>query len=283
VGNFFPTNPLFVEWAATISAGSRGLFLTVDGWQQLARFLLLGAPAAVLCWLVIMSNALRRRPEAVWCAAGIVAIGTVWYESVTYTGGGLFYSMRVLSPAFALGAVFGGCALARGDETPARTNVRNFGLGVLLIATLPMTLTLPHNAFKLSPVDWPRAGQGFVDERRRADQELSQHLQRLPDHGRILTECVSLPRALLSAGIAAVPVWSPEVAWLFDRRIDPGEIARRWRESGIRYFVMTRSPAQLELLARRAAWTSPNFVIKRTWQSDGYVVFDVTAPPLPHQ
>ncbi|MDB6128629.1 MAG: Dolichyl-phosphate-mannose-protein mannosyltransferase [Verrucomicrobia bacterium] len=279
-GGLFPTNALFVEWAASIASGSRGIFATSDAWWQLVRYLLLCAPAAILCWLAVSVQAFRRQPEALWCAAGILLIGALWFTSVPYTGGGLFYSLRVLSPAFALGAVFGGVSLANSNSSSRQRAALNLGILILVVATLPMTLTLPHNAYHLAPREWPKVGRLFVDDRRDADAEVAKQLVALPNHERILSECVSLPRALQSSGITVVPMWSPEVSWLFDSKVPPADVARRWRESGLRYVVMTRSPRQLELLTRRAAWVAPYFAITRIWQSGGYVIFEVQATDL---
>ena len=273
-GGVFPVNPLFVDWAASISSGSRHLLSQPADWAELARYFLLCAPAALPCWLAIGWPAASRPPAARLSAAGVLLTVGIWYASLPYTGGGLFYSLRVLSPAFALGAIFGGQALgSRGGRTV------DILLGALLVVTLPVSLTLPHNPFHLSPAEWPDAGQRFVDARRHADADLSRQLQSMPGHTRILSECVSLPRSLAAAGITVVPMWSPEVAWLFDRRLAPAEVARHWQQSGLRYVVMTRSPAQLELLSRRAVWLAPFFAVQRAWQSDGYVVLAVTAAP----
>jgi hypothetical protein len=194
--------------------------------------------------------------------------------------GGLFYSLRVLSPAFALGAAFGGFALSALRVSLGMRRAWDLGLIALVLVTLPSTLTLPQNPSHLSPKDWLAAGNWFVDGSRRTDAELSRQLATMPDHDRILSECVSLPRSLAPAGIAVVPLWSPEVAWLFDRHLPPAEVARHWHHSGLHYVVMTRSPAQLEFLARRAMWVEPFFKVRKAWQSDAYIVLEVSTPGL---
>lgn len=278
-GGLFPINALFVDWAASISSGSRRLLATPAAWREIARYLLLCAPAAALCWLAIFYQSLRRRPEALACAAASLLTAGLWYASVPYTGGGLFYSLRVLSPAFALGAIFGGWTLATLEVGPRLRKTCDFALAALVLFTLPVSLTLPHDPYRLSPVAWPNAGRWFTDERIQADATVARQLAKLPDHRRILSECVSLPRSLAPAGITVVPMWSPEVAWLFDRSLPAAEVARRWQQSGLHYIVMTRSPVQLELLARRAVWLAPFFSVKRAWHSDGYVMFEVNASP----
>ena len=279
-GGLFPVHPFFVDWAASISSDSPRIFSTLAGWLALTRYLLLFAPAAVIGWLAVTVQVFRRQPGALWCGLCIAVPAALWFASVRYTGGGLFYSLRVLSPAFALGAAFGGFALSTPLFSPGLRRALDLGLIALLLVTLPTTLTLPQNPYHLSPKDWPAAGNWFVEGSRRTDAELSRQLATMPDHDRILSECVSLPRSLAPAGITVVPLWSPEVAWLFDHHLPPAEVARHWRQSGLHYVVMTRSPAQLEFLARRAVWVEPFFKVKKAWQSDAYIVLEVTTPDL---
>jgi hypothetical protein len=280
VRGLFPTNELFVIWAGKISEGSAHLFATRDGWFQLGRYLLLGAPLAALGIFFLAANLVRRDPRARWCGAVTLALIFLWYQSLAYTGGGLFYSMRLLSPVFALGALWVGRVMV---PVTKGGRLADGLIVVAVLATLPLTLTFPQNAYHLPISEWTDAGRKFVVERRLADAEVLDVLRNRPGHERILTECVSLPRALAPAGMTAIPFWSPEVSWLFDRQLSPGEVAAKWRASGFRFVVMTRSPAQLELLARKAVWLSPHFSIRRVWQSDGYVILEVTAPMLAHQ
>ncbi|MBS0662760.1 MAG: hypothetical protein JSR48_05810 [Verrucomicrobia bacterium] len=279
LGSLFALNGFFVDWSETISLGSHRLLFTPAAWQDLGRYLLLGAPLAILGWLALLVQLRRPTLEGLGCLLGIGLTFGLWYASVPYTGGGLFYSLRVLSPALLLSAAYGAHALTGARFRESAGRLADAGLVIVTAFTLPVTLTLPHHPFKLSPVDWPDAGMRFVDDQRQADAEVEHHLAKLPEHGRILSECVSLPRALASADITVVPLWSPEVQWLYDRGLPPAEVASRWRATGIRYVVLTRSPKQLEFFARRAVWVEPWFHIHREWQSDRYVVLEVTVTP----
>ena len=281
LGGIVPVNPVFVAWSASLSAGTRAAFATRVGWNEIVSSLVLCAPAAVFCWLAVAVHAARGLREARWCAMGIGVAAALWFLSVPYTGGGLFYSLRVLSPAFALGAAFGGYALYAAARAPLSRVMVNGVLAGLLLVTLPATLTLPKNPYRVSPHEWPGLGRQFVAGSRQADAALSRYLQSQPGHARILSEGVSLPRSLAAAEITVVPPWSPEVAWLFDRSLKPAEVARRWRQSGLHYVVMTRAPAQLELLLRLARWRAPFFSVRKIWESDAYVVFGVATPPPP--
>ncbi|MDB6092955.1 MAG: Dolichyl-phosphate-mannose-protein mannosyltransferase [Verrucomicrobia bacterium] len=273
----FTINRIFVDWAGSISSASGAIFTTAGGWLSLGRYLLLCAPAAVLCWLPVIAGMVRGRVAAVVCFVAIAPVAMLWFASVPYTGGGLFYSLRVLSPAFAIGAVFGGVTVAGlGFKS---SQVSSAVLAIAVFTALPVTLTLPHNPFHLAPHEWPNAGQRYKVGGSALDAELAQHLKTLPDHTRILSECVSLPHSFQREDIAVVPMWSPEVAWLFDASLPPQFVAQQWKNSGLRYVVMTRSPAQLALLSRRAVWVKPFFSVQQVWRSAGYIIFEVHAEP----
>jgi|GEM_PF-741370 len=277
----FPVNPIFIAWSESISAGTKAAFATLAGWEEIAFSLALCAPVAIFFWLALGVHAARGLREARWCAGCVGTAAVLWFASVPYTGGGVFYSLRVLSPALALGAAFGGYALYAATRTPLHRGLVHGALACLLLATLPATLTLPRNPYRVSPREWPGLGREYVDRSRAADAELASYLQTLPMHRRILSECVSLPRSLAPARITVVPMWSPEVAWLFDSKLKPLEVARDWHRSGLHYVVMTRAPAQFELLMHLARWKAPFFTVKRIWESNAYLVLEVATAPLP--
>eukprot|EP01035_Chromulina_nebulosa_P000025 gene25-47_t len=155
--------------------------------------------------------------------------------TVPFTAGGLFYSLRVLAPAFALACAFGGYAILAAS-TPAR-RIADVALALALLATLPHTLTLPENAYRSSPREWPDAARRFEVLGSRAETDLVAALRALPSRGpaHLLTDFAGLPHALRDTDLVTVPLWSPEVAWLFDASLPTAEIVRRWRASGLRY------------------------------------------------
>ena len=78
---------------------------TSEGLYQLVRYLLLFALPT--CAGLVLA-AWRAQITFTLAAAFLVATVALWITSIGYTAGGLFYSMRVLSPVFALAAVLGG-------------------------------------------------------------------------------------------------------------------------------------------------------------------------------
>ena len=154
--------------------------------------------------------------------------------------------------------------------------------GMLLLAllgTLPLTLTLPENAYRVAPRDWPDAARRFELIGAETSAQFSAALLALPGHDRILTDYAGMPRALVGTGVTTVPFWSPEVAWLFDEKTPSAEVARRWRASGIRYVVTSPSPPFLDFLHRHARWTAPPFALLPVWNSEAYVILEVIQEP----
>lgn len=107
MGGVFPVNPIFHEWIGGYKALYGGALSSFAGWQEIGRLLLMTAAPATLGWIV---GATLFRKRAGWTVVMAVSAATVlcWLLSVAYTAGGVFYSMRVLSPALVLGCAWGG-------------------------------------------------------------------------------------------------------------------------------------------------------------------------------
>ena len=277
LAGLFPTNPVFTLWSAHVHTAARQTLFTLGAWREIARYLVLFAPAALFGAFALVLHSRRGLREARWCAACAATGLALWLASVPFTAGGLFYSMRVLSPAFALTAAFGGYAIMAAS-TPAR-RVADTALAVALLATLPFTLTLPENAYRTPPRQWPDAARAFNRVGLASSAQLAAALQALPGHARVLTDYAGLPPTLAGTAITVVPIWSPEVAWLFDKTTPPDDLAQRWRESHLRYVVTSPAPAFLDFLTRHAGWRAPVFALAPVWQSDAFVVIEVITEP----
>ena len=144
----------------------------------------------------------------------------------------------------------------------------------------------------LALAPWARAADGARNPRHRVVMLGVAHahaagklaaLRALPSRGpaRLLTDFAGLPHALRDTALITVPIWSPEVAWLFDASLPPAETTRRWRASGLRYVVTSPAPSFLAFLTRQAQWRSPTFALIAVWQSDAYLVLEVILEPAP--
>lgn len=279
LAGLFPTNPVFTLWSTHVHTAARQTLFTLDAWREIARYLVLFAPAALFGALALVLHARRGLGAARWCAAGAATGLALWLASVPFTAGGLLYSLRVLSPAFALTAAFGGYAIMAAS-TPAR-RVADTALAVALLATLPFTLTLPENAYRTPPRQWPDAARSFNRVTLASTLQLTAALRALPGHARVLTDYAGLPAALAGTDLTVVPFWSPAVAWLFDQHTPPDELVQRWRDSRLRYIITSPAPAFLDFLTRHAGWRAPAFAFAPVWQSDAFVIIEVITEPAP--
>ena len=281
LAGLFATNTLFATWSAHFHTEARTILFTLDAWRQIARYLILFAPVALFGGLALLFHACRGLREARWCLACAALSVALWLASVPFTAGGLFYSLRVLAPAVALAAAFGGYAILAAFTAARR--IADVVLALTLLATLPHTLTLPENAYRSPPREWPDTARRFEVLGTRAESDLVAALRALPSRGpaRLLTDFAGLPHALRDTALITVPIWSPEVAWLFDASLPPAETTRRWRASGLRYVVTSPAPSFLAFLTRQAQWRSPTFALIAVWQSDAYLVLEVILEPAP--
>ena len=272
VAGLLPVNRVFATWVSD-NAALFGRFFLTTGWRDTLLWLALAAAPALLGWCALLFAIARRpfqRPVALFALASIAVLLALWLLSVPYTVGGPFYALRVASPALALGAVAAGVALAR---------ARPVVLGAFLLATLPFTLLLPQSPRRTPFRDWPVPWHSVPPPSPAAPEAIVPAIL-AEQPGTILTDSPGFQKLLLPHGVAAIPFWSPQVAWLFDPRTPPAEVAARWRASGLHVLVLSRFEPAVVFLNRRARWSSPPFVIRQVAESDGFVVLRVDLSKL---
>lgn len=278
VGGLFPVNAVFVAWQQVFHAPQAGRLATVADWLGLGRYLLLWALPA-LVGAAALAAALGRRQRGAQVPAVLIALSVgLWWVSLAYTAGGLFYSLRVLSPAFALLAVPAAYGLTRWLPAGAAPFTAA-ALAVLLVESLPKTLVLPQNPYKTAAAGWPEAGRAFSDAVRAGEQTVLAAVTPLPGVRRIVTDNASFARVFGAAGLEAVPPWSPDVAWLFDATLPPEDLARRWQQSGLRYLVLGKSPSGADFVLSRACWRAPYFTVRTLAEVDNNLLIEATAAP----
>ncbi len=279
LAGLFRTNEFFATWSANFHTVARGALFSLETWRQVTRYFVLFAPAALLGGVALVLHAKRGLREARWCAVCVGLCGALWMASVPFTAGGTFYSLRVLSPALALAAAFAGYAILAAPTVWRK--VADGALIVALLATLPFTLTLPDNAYRSSPREWPTAARRFEAIGEESSAQLMAALHALPGRKRLLSDYAGLPHLLADTDITFVPIWSPEVAWLFDPKTPLNVAADKWHASRIRYVVTSPAPAFLEFINRHARWNSERFAFRPVWQSDAYLIVEVIVEPPP--
>jgi hypothetical protein len=281
VAGLFATNEIFTAWNDLFRGPASRVLASPENWLQLGRYLLLWALPAVAGLVALSLLFAQRLRETRLVALFVGLVLALWLGSVAYTAGGLFYSLRVLSPAFALLAVVAAYGLGFWVQRPAAARFVAAGVALVLLESLPKTLALPENPYRLGARDWPRAAGQFPAIVHTVNAALFNLIQPLPDRHRILTDHAGLPGVLAPLGTEAAPLWSPEVAWLFDGTLPPDEVARRWRQSGLRYLVLGKTGATAGFMQTYARWRAPYFRLRSVSETDTHVILEATVPAVP--
>jgi hypothetical protein len=281
VAGLFPTNPVFKAWNDTLRRPAGETFQQLASWVSLGRYLVLWALPAVVGLLTLILLLAQRLREA-WLVAALVGIvALLWLVSVSYTAGGLFYSLRVLSPALALLAIAGSYGLVFMPSSRVFERIGVIVLGLVLLESLPKTLVLPENPYRIAPREWLQGAQEIARLAATRDREIVAGLEPLTDRRRIVSDHPGAPKLLSSMGTEVVPLWSPSVAWLFDQKLAPEEVARRWRESGLRYLVLLKTGPTADFVQSNARWRAPYFTVTPLADTSKAMILEVSALPAP--
>jgi len=190
-------------------------------------FLLLQAPLQIVAGIPGACTQLRRRGYLL----ATVLIGTaVWLEAAGYTSDGVGQSIRVLGPVMVVLSIAAAGFLERWSSSPR-------ALAAIAAAILLCQLWAAAGAalYPRSPRDvpfnqWARFAYRPVPDS--LEYLMSDQLAALLAPGsRVLSDSANLHAALVDKGIDVVPVWSPEVRFIFTA--PPGESEQRLRAAGI--------------------------------------------------
>jgi hypothetical protein len=266
VGGLFPVNEVHTWLNASYQAEL--------GWGRLPaeapRVLLVNTVAALVALIAGLALFSRRAPALLLAAAGFIAL---WAASVGYTAAGFTYALRVLSPALAIAAILGGGALAKWIPERPRLGVAALGLTLFATDAALRALTLPGNVYRIPPSDWLTVGRALHEYHERP---LYRELARVAGNERLL---VLGPNALLSnQGARPVPLWSPDVRFVFDATLSPPEIARRLRAGGIGFVLLTQGVVNARFLARSAFFRDPAGTLQPVWSDPDLVLLRVNDP-----
>ena len=211
------------------------LSLTIDPLQKL-RFLgflvasksLLAIPAGLLgLWV------LRRQ---YWVHFSLAICGLTWAYSVSHTGGGLYYSTRVLSPVFVLLAVASGCFLAKlQDRDWLVRGATVLVVGLISVTALLQEVIVPGHLETVQSEQWYR--EGFTAKT--PDAWVPQLFEGIPLGSRCLSDWGGAWVAMRARGVEIVPVWSPDAAIVFDQKCSAEEIVDDLRKRNIRWVMIS--------------------------------------------
>ncbi len=249
LGGVFPTNPVHVEIMRSI-AREWGFASSVHHQSYLLQAM------AATCGVVLLMGTVgvwRAGRRAALLVGGSSLMVLLWAWSVPETAGGWIYSLRVLAPVVAIGAVLSGwiaethgrirvviavvVALAVGDA--AR---RSWGLPVT-----PLSPVVPW-----SFAEWSRVRQQ-VDSV--SEKNVYSALVRAAAGDGIVVDHPLYHSIVAAAGGRPVPVMSPALAPTFEANGDFSHVVSQLRVAKIRFLVIDpTSGITRELALRHPFW-----------------------------
>ena len=258
-----PANPVH---ALILESYKQSLGLTRQGWAA-ARTIAEAVAYGGLATLLLGLAGLGRTGRAAWplmATVGIV-IG-LWAWSVGYTAGGVWYSLRVLSPAWTVLAVFLPAGIAAGRLSAAGAGFgwawhaagRFAACAAAAVAVFAMVIHPIDIAGVAAAPDLgviaalPALARSDPMEESPDMLEMLARLEATPVPAcRLLTDSAYVPLTLRRAEsrFEAVMVWSPEVAFLFDPRVTAEEARAGLSALGIRLALIREDSTAWPALA----------------------------------
>ncbi|WP_129049107.1 hypothetical protein [Oleiharenicola lentus] len=276
LGSLFPGNPVFSAWMQAYMEAYGGVLAQAVGWRELGRLIVvsaLPATAGVAAGIVVM----RKRPEAGLGLLLVAAGLCTWIISIPYTAGGLFYSMRVLSPVLLLGCAWGGAVLA---TLVVRKGLRVACGLVLVVWSLDASLralTIPLNPYRTPVRAWPDAGGTYqVEFAREAAAFVAAAIPHI--EGRVLSDSAGLQHLFQEGDRDFVPLWSPDVRFLFANEAD-SDAGGRLRRLGYSHLLLKRAQSSIDFLERTGAWKKLQGQLTPVMANETYILLALRAPP----
>jgi hypothetical protein len=233
--------------------------------------MLVGLLAGVPLVLGLAGGLVRWRTTGPWLAAVFAFVG-LWLSSVAHTAGGNIYSMRVLTPAIALGAVLGGIGLAR-LAAGRRAWILAVVLALAAVDAGERSLYLPIYArpawWRLRFLAWREFSE--LTENFRASSRWNAIVAATEGRSILVSEPIA-GRILYDRGAHPVSVFSPEVRFLFESATRLADGTARLRAAGYRFILITRGsssddgvlyahPFFVGLAGTAPIWSDPDFLL----------------------
>jgi hypothetical protein len=240
IGLGFAVNPVHAGELALYRERFGIHTLSAAAWLGVVWRAISGAP---LVWLIGLPGvvAVGRKTPAIGISVLVVLF--VWLLSINYTAGGVEYSMRVLTPAYVAlataGGYFGGALL---QPTGKRKKL------VVAIAYLLIVLCGGYAILGCWSHPYPAhliretiatTRDGPMDDANPVAVFAKQFEALGFSPARVLTDDAVLAVALRRyTHSQPVMIYSPEVAFVFDKRIEPAEACRRLIADGIGFVAL---------------------------------------------
>jgi hypothetical protein len=212
-------------------------------WINILFLLLLLAPIQMLGGIGGAVTKFRQHGYLVIMA---LLLAAVWIQAAGYTSGGAAVSTRVLSPALVVLSILGAGALE-----PFMTRKRLHAAAIVAILacqtwTCFYGAVFPEDALSMPLGQWKESA--FKVAPQPVEFQICNDLVRtLPADARVLSDNAYLHASLAARGIEVVPVWSPEVRFLFSSSAEDAE--KRLQALGITAVAYYRQSLNTPYLA----------------------------------
>ena len=236
LGGLFPANPVYAEYM-DMTRELRGLDASPGA--PLSHVTLFAGLASVPLLFGLAGGVTRWRERGPWLVA-LLAVSAIWLWTAGQTAGGYGYSLRVLTPALALGAALGGALLGR--WAAARPGWILLGLlTVLAIDAGARSLYLPIDP---SVAWWHERASAWRDFGRNAARWCNNPnwaaLADAADGRQIVVSDPFFHAILVARGAKPVPLVSPAVRFLFEPGANFSACLARLRDQQMRFIMVAR-------------------------------------------
>ncbi|WP_069960385.1 hypothetical protein [Lacunisphaera limnophila] len=270
LGGWFPIN----EMHAGLMHSFRARYgFSGHGAERLAEASQLAWPLGaglLLSALLSMRRGANWPVFARWLAAGWLAL---WLGSVSYTAGGLGYSLRVLSPVLALLAVAGGAGLSR---VPGRW--RGWLLAGLLVLTGEATvraLVMMQSPLGIPAAAWLKVGAARSAQR---GDHTHDRAAAIIGSGRVVVDDAYLHAFLVARGVKVLPLWSPEMSALIPQGLAEAAVGRRLRAAGVTHCCLTLARDQREYYDRLPLMHALGPWMRPVQTADFWLLLEIVPP-----
>lgn len=239
----FAVNPIHDSILHYYSA-SLGIHAWTSGtWASLLLLFFAFAMFQVLAG--IPGGFMRFRQHGYLLAIALLLVA-VWIQSIGFTSGGAEASTRVLSPAMVVLSITGAGLLEPLTRRARWHTAMAMAIVVCQIWTAAQGAIYPNEPFSQSSGQWLQSAFPRIPPA--AEFQVRDLLVRLlPPGYRVLSDSAYLHAALVDTGVEVVPVWSPEVRFIFSS--SPEESERRLRALRIASVVVYPKTMNMAYLA----------------------------------
>jgi hypothetical protein len=220
----FAVNPVHDQILHFYSSSLGVSHWTLAEWSSLLLLLLMLATIQMLAGIPGCFLTFRR--HGYLAVIALLLVG-VWLLSAGFTSGGALASTRVLSPLMVVLSITAAGFLERFTGPNRRHVMLASAIVACQVWTAAQGAVYPQQITALPPAQWLE--KAFPHAPQPAEFQVRDQLVHLLPRGyRVLSDSAYLHAALAGTGIEVVPVWSPEVRFLFTAQ--PEESERRLRD-----------------------------------------------------